>query len=130
MDKDDEVPAGMVRVRDGDVTVELSPLGRQPSVRIPDYWMDRYEVTNKQFKQFVDAGGYRKPEYWKQPFVENGVRLSWKEAMPRFHDKTGRPGPLNWELGEYPTGEPEYPVTGISWYEAAAYAEFAGKSLP
>ena len=37
----------------------------------PDYWMDRYEVTNKKYKEFVDAGGYRKPEFWKVPFVEN-----------------------------------------------------------
>ena len=33
-------------------------------------------------------------------------------------------------MGDYPEGQGDYPVTGISWYEAAAYAEFAGKSLP
>jgi eukaryotic-like serine/threonine-protein kinase len=41
-----------------------------------------------------------------------------------------RPGPSTWELGEYPEGQDDYPVTGVSWYEAAAYAEFAGRSLP
>jgi len=92
--------------------------------------MDRFEVTNSEFKQFVEAGGYRKPEYWKQPFVENGKTLSWEEAMSRFRDKAGRPGPATWELGNYPEGQGNYPVTGVSWYEAAAYAEFAGKSLP
>ena len=35
-----------------------------------------------------------------------------------------------WEAGHYPAGQADYPVTGVSWYEAAAYAEFAGKSLP
>jgi formylglycine-generating enzyme required for sulfatase activity len=46
---------------------------RSPSeVQIANYWLDRYEVTNKDFKQFVDAGGYRKAELWKQPFLENG----------------------------------------------------------
>jgi eukaryotic-like serine/threonine-protein kinase len=125
------VPDGMVRVPGGEVSVKLPGIQRAVSVvNLPDYWMDRYEVTNREFKQFVDAGGYRKPEYWKQPFVENGKILSWEEAMSRFRDKAGRPGPTTWELGNYPEGQGDYPVTGVSWYEAAAYAEFTGKSLP
>ena len=40
------------------------------------------------------------------------------------------PGPATWEFGTYPEGKDDYPVSGVSWYEAAAYAEFAGKSLP
>ena len=125
------VPDGMVRVPGGEVSVKLPGIETPVSVvNLPDYWMDRYEVTNREFKQFVDAGGYRKPEYWKQPFVENGKILSWEEAMPRFRDKAGRPGPITWELGNYPEGQGDYPVTGVSWYEAAAYAEFTGKSLP
>jgi len=50
--------------------------------------------------------------------------------MAAFHDKTGRTGPAAWEQGEYPHGQDDLPVSGVSWYEAAAYAEFAGKSLP
>ena len=50
--------------------------------------------------------------------------------MSLFRDKTGRPGPSTWELGSYPQGQGDYPVTGVSWYEAAAFAEFAGKSVP
>jgi eukaryotic-like serine/threonine-protein kinase len=125
------VPDGMVRVPGGEVDVKLPGIESAGStVNLPDYWMDRYEVTNRAFKQFVDAGGYRKREYWKQPFVENGKILSWEEAMSRFRDKAGRPGPTTWELGNYPEGQGDYPVTGVSWYEAAAYAEFTGKSLP
>ncbi len=124
------VPVGMVRIPGGSVTPETPALEHLPSVEVPDYWMDRFEVANEQFKQFVDAGGYQKPGYWKQPFVEDGRKLSWEEAMPKFRDKTGRPGPSTWELGNYPEGQGEYPVTGVSWYEAAAYAEYAGKSLP
>jgi len=92
--------------------------------------MDRYEVTNKEFKQFIDAGGYRKPEYWKEPFVESGRTFSFREAMTKFRDKTGRQGPSTWEVGDYPEGQADYPVTGVSWYEGAAYAEYTGKSLP
>lgn len=94
------------------------------------YWMDQYEVSNKEFKKFVDAGGYRNQKYWKVPFIKDGRELSFDEALKYFHDATGRPGPLQWEVGSYAHGEDDYPVTGVSWYEAAAYAEFAGKSLP
>jgi dienelactone hydrolase len=50
--------------------------------------------------------------------------------MTRFRDSTGRTGPATWELGSFPEGRADFPVGGISWFEAAAYAEFAGKSLP
>jgi dienelactone hydrolase len=50
--------------------------------------------------------------------------------MSRFRDRTGRPGPATWELGSFPEGRAKFPVSGVSWYEAAAYAEFVGKSLP
>jgi eukaryotic-like serine/threonine-protein kinase len=101
-----------------------------PELELRDYWIDQHEVTNRQFKQFLDQGGYQKRDYWKQNFVRDGKHLSWEEAMALFRDAAGRPGPKDWIQGEYPKGQDEYPVTGISWYEAAAYAEFAGKNLP
>src|SRR5216683_3022438 len=97
---------------------------------LKDFWIDQYEVTNRQFKAFVDQGGYQKRDYWKFDFVRDSKHLSWGEAMALFKDAAGRPGPKDWIQGEYPKGQDDYPVTGISWYEAAAYAEFAGKSLP
>jgi eukaryotic-like serine/threonine-protein kinase len=130
LDANGTIPEGMVRIRGGTVSLELLGFPDLPPIEIPDYWMDRYEVTNKQFKQFVDSGGYQKPGYWKEAFIENGRTLSWEEAMLRFKDKTGRPGPSTWEIGNFPEGEADYPVTGVSWYEAAAYAEYAGKDLP
>lgn len=89
-----------------------------------------YEVTNRQFKAFVDHGGYQERAYWKQEFRENGKKLTWDEAMAMFDDAAGRPGPKTWIQAEYPKGQDDFPVTGVSWYEAAAYAEYAGKSLP
>src|SRR5882672_7906777 len=118
------VPQGMVWVPPTPAT-EI-----QPSISLPGFWMDRYEVTNRQFKEFVDAGGYRKPEYWKEPFLKEGHPLSWEQAMLEFHDLTGRPGPANWTLGAYTEGTADLPAAGVSWYEAMAYAEFAGKALP
>jgi DNA-binding winged helix-turn-helix (wHTH) protein/dienelactone hydrolase len=118
-------PPGMVRVEGGEPLIPGIP-----KVRIPEYWIDKYEVTNKEYKRFIDAGGYRRRELWKHPFEKDGRTLSWEEAMAELRDTTGRPGPATWEAGIYPKGHAEHPVGGVSWYEAAAYAEFSGKSLP
>jgi len=119
------VPPGMVRVVGGHDPVRLGLAGE-----LDDYWIDRFEITNGQFKEFVDRGGYRRRDYWREPFIEGGRSLSWEAAVGRFHDATGRPGPATWKSGTYPDGQAEFPVGGVSWYEAAAYAAFAGKSLP
>jgi formylglycine-generating enzyme required for sulfatase activity/tRNA A-37 threonylcarbamoyl transferase component Bud32 len=97
---------------------------------VPDFWIDQYEVTNRQFNQFVSAGGYRNPKLWRQPFIKNGHALTFEEATAEFTDSTGRPGPATWQFSTYPEGRDDFPVNGLSWYEAAAYAEFVGKSLP
>ncbi|MGA7926698.1 MAG: protein kinase [Candidatus Sulfotelmatobacter sp.] len=125
LDPDGSLPPGMVRVLGGHFQ-----WGSAKPVDLSDYLMDKYEVTNREFKKFVDSGGYGKREYWKEPFVKDGHTLTWDEAMKEFRDRTGRPGPANWEQGDYPQGQDDYPVGGVSWYEASAYAEFAGKSLP
>jgi eukaryotic-like serine/threonine-protein kinase len=117
--------AGMVRVPGGE-----SAHGRMTPVVLPAFWVDRHEVTNAAFKRFLDAGGYSEPRYWKTPFVDGARTVPFEEAMERFRDATGRPGPAGWELGSYPDGQAGHPVGGISWFEAAAYAEFAGKRLP
>lgn len=105
----------------------LDDLAAEPTTA---FLMDRHEVTNRDFKRFVDAGGYTTRSYWKPPFVDGGTTLSWEDGIARFVDRTGRPGPASWEVGAYPDGHDELPVSGVSWYEAAAYAEWAGKSLP
>jgi cephalosporin-C deacetylase-like acetyl esterase len=107
--------------------------GAEPAVApaaAEEFWIDKYEGTNHQFKEFVDAGGYQKREYWKEPFFKDGKPLTWDEAMALFRDRAGRPGPATWEFGTYAEGKEDFPVSGVSWYEAAAYAEFSGKSLP
>jgi formylglycine-generating enzyme required for sulfatase activity len=129
----------------GTFSVELRPESETPpdmvwvptapdtfgaGVALPGFWLSRYEVTNAQFKRFVDSGGYQNGEYWTEPIVRDGRRLSRPEAVAFFRDRTGRPGPAGWELSAFPAGAERLPVTGISLYEAAAYAAFAGESLP
>lgn len=95
-----------------------------------NYYLDKFEVTNAEYKKFIAAGGYQDKRYWKHTIEKDNKTLAWDEAIAMFTDKTGRPGPSTWQAGDYPNGEEDYPVSGISWYEAAAYAEFAGKELP
>jgi serine/threonine protein kinase/dienelactone hydrolase len=120
LDKKGSIPPNMVRV--ASTNVGEATLG--------DFVIDKYEVTNKDYKAFIDKGGYRNQEYWKQKFIKNGKELTWEEAMAEFVDQTGRPGPATWRAGDYPEGRQDYPVSGVSWYEAAAYADFSGKTLP
>jgi eukaryotic-like serine/threonine-protein kinase len=101
-----------------------------PGVQVAEFLLDRYEVTNRKYQEFVNAGGYRRRELWQQPFVSNDKTLTWDQAMATFLDQTGRPGPAGWQLGQFPEGQGDLPVTGVSWFEAAAYAHFAGKRLP
>lgn len=116
----------------------LDPKGTIPDsmVRIPasaaagiatDFLIDRHEVTNRQFKQFVDKGAYRQEWIWGGAV---GFGRSWKEKTAGFVDSTQKPGPRFWENGNYADGEGDLPVVGISWAEAAAYARFREKRLP
>jgi len=127
--EDNRVPEGTIAVDSGGFITAL--VGMSPnSMELDQFFIDRTEVTNRAFKEFIDAGGYSKPEFWKPEVKKDGKAISWIEAMRAFVDRTGRPGPSTWELGGYPEGQDDYPVSGVSWFEAAAYAEFRGKSLP
>lgn len=130
-----------------DIFITLSPEGTLPSgmvlvsggsaqtagdgvVELPPFYLDVFEVTNRDYQRFVDAGGYSTREYWTEPFVRNGREITWDEAMREMRDSTGYAGPASWRLGTYPDGQDDLPVQGVSWYEAAAFARFAGKRLP
>ena len=81
------------------------------TVYLDAFYMDVYEVTNAQYKQFVDA----KPEWGK-------------DRIPRsYHD--GNYLKL-WNRNNYPPGKGNHPVVYVSWYGAMAYAKWAGKRLP
>jgi predicted esterase len=123
-DSPESLPEGMVRVP-GEL---ISLNGRQIEIR--DFYIDRFEVSNSQFKEFIDSGAYQKQDLWAHEFLKNGEILSWDQAMVEFVDKTGRPGPSTWEAGSYPDGKEAHPVAGVSWYEAAAYARFKNRDLP
>ena len=118
------LPEGMVYSPGGPVATANG------AVSLQEFFIDRYEVTNRKYKEFVQSGGYRNRDYWTEPFVKDGRVVSFDDALAEFRDATGRPGPATWELGSYPEGQDDLPVHGVSWYEAAAFARFARKMLP
>jgi dienelactone hydrolase len=129
--REQDTPPDMVRAAALSTAVGLSiiPGSDLQSFSFPAFWIDRSEVTNREYKKFVDAGGYERRDLWTQPITKNGHTLSWDESRALFRDATGRPGPATWQGGTYPAGQDDFPVTGVSWYEAHAYLTFAGKQM-
>ena len=82
LDPESRLPATMVRV----------PGFTLAGVNYADYFMDRYEVTNREYKAFVDAGGYGNRTYWTDPFLNGQAEVAWADAMALFKDETGRTG--------------------------------------
>ncbi len=128
------LPPGMVPVRaaSGNESYGLFVPGLEQveNLTLGEFLMAETEVTNREYAAFVQEGGYADPACWRHPFVERGTELTFEEAMARFTDATGRPGPATWDAGTYPPGSEDLPVGGVSWFEAAAYACFKGYSLP
>lgn len=125
-----EIPEKMVFVPGGDYQLVSWKKPANAQVHLSDFFIDRYEISNQEFKEFVSAGGYVKKEFWKFPVIKDGKATEWEAAVANFKDKTGLPAPRSWVNQTFPEGKAEHPVTDITWYEAAAYAEFRGKSLP
>jgi formylglycine-generating enzyme required for sulfatase activity len=68
----------------------------QRKVYLDSYYIDKFEVTNVQYREFMRATGHKPPRDWS----------------------------------DYDTSRLKHPVVGVSWYDAVAYAEWAGKRLP
>ena len=120
---------GMVRIAAENWTTYDAFIGWIGPYDLPEHEIDQYEVTNRDYQKFVDSGGYEKAANWPV-FERDGKTVPWAEAISAFRDTTGRPGPATWAAGHFPAGKEDFPVAGVSWYEAAAYAAYAGKSLP
>ena len=104
--------AGAVFLRGSTAYKNEMPVSK---VRLSSYWIDIYPVTNSRYQRFIDVKGYEKPEYW----TEKGW-LFVQQLPEKF--------PLYWNSPRW--NQPEQPVTGVSWWEAMAFAQFEGKQLP
>jgi eukaryotic-like serine/threonine-protein kinase len=123
-------PEEMVPVPGGEYRMVAWQRPTDEKAQLDDFYIDRHEVSNREYKEFIAAGGYLRREFWKYPFSKDGKALTWEQAMDQFKGPTGLPQPRGWTNQNFPDGKADFPVTGISWYEAAAYAEFRGKQLP
>lgn len=98
------VPNGMVLIPGGESVMgknlpnaDFSPAH---TVLIDSFYIDIHEVTNREYKTFCDATGYKLPEFWNMDIFRCGEKY------------------------------PEHPVVGVSWFDAKKYAAWAGKRLP
>jgi iron(II)-dependent oxidoreductase len=85
------------------------------------FLLARYLVTNAQYQNFVDVGGYSELELWD--------REIWPHLID-FKDQTEEPGPRFWRKARHNRSLAEHPVVGICYYEASAYSRWAGFRLP
>src|SRR5688500_4018973 len=60
-----------------------------------DYFMDRYEVTNREYKAFVDGGGYTNRTYWTPSFVKGGSEIAWEQQWPCLRTRPVAQGPVH-----------------------------------
>ena len=109
------IPAGEFQMGSNDVEGDKI---EQPvhTVYVDAFYMDIHEVTNAQYKKFIDANPQWQKGHWWQT---NRIKR-------RFHNRNYL---KDWDGNNYPDGKGDHPVK-VSWYAAMAYAQWASKRLP
>ena len=125
----DEAVAGFAFMPGRDSRIMWFPGIDLGQISFGSFWISKTEVSNKEYQEFVNQGGYTNPDYWDFPVTVDSTELSF-DAVNTFTGKFGKPGPANWSYGRFAADQGELPVTGISWFEARAYARFRKMHLP
>lgn len=96
-----------------------SPEKEKPAhtVYVDGFYMDKYLVTNEQYREFVDAN----------PQWNNLGMYNFQFILRKFRDSDYL---KNWHKGKYPQGKDDHPVNWVSWHAAMAYSQWVGKRLP
>jgi gamma-glutamyl hercynylcysteine S-oxide synthase len=120
-------PGALVEIGTDDRSAAYDNERGRHVVRLDPFWIDVSPVTNAQYQRFIAAHGYTRREYWSEAgwnwLQQSGVRAPkyWSDVagawITRRMDQSGPIDPL-------------HPVCHVCYYEAEAFARFAGKRLP
>ncbi|WP_129842056.1 ergothioneine biosynthesis protein EgtB [Streptomyces sp. RFCAC02] len=97
------------------------------TAHVAPFWLDTVPVTNADYQRFIDAGGYDDPRWWHPDGRRHLRRTGWN--APAFWRRSGTRW-LRRRFGRTEPVPPDEPVVHVSWYEADAYARWAGRRLP
>jgi serine/threonine protein kinase len=117
-----EVSGYWCYVRDGTYRIGAWEKGEPGTlITLPVFWIGRFPITVAQYETFIESGGY-----------ESSAQPWWTRAGWEWKNKTDRTLPLQWDDADY--NGPKQPITGVSWYEAVAFANWLthrlGETLP
>lgn len=112
------VPEGFVSLPQ---TISDEPGAPEVDVETEPFLIARHCVTNLQYQKFVDSGAYGELEFWPKDI--------WP-CLVGFRDLTDQAAPRFWRNARHDRRFSDHPVVGISYYEALAYARWAGCRLP
>lgn len=122
------VPGGPFVMGTDDRALALDNERGAHEVEVPDFYLDRVPVTNRAFLEFVEDGGYAREDLWEP---EGWRWIQDQEITTPKH--WYQPDPHSWWTQRFGFDEPlplDHPVVHVCWYEADAFARWAGKRLP
>ncbi|MHB1596678.1 MAG: ergothioneine biosynthesis protein EgtB [Streptosporangiaceae bacterium] len=97
-------------------------------VKVPSFYLDTTPVTNAAYARFIADGGYDNPRWWTTAGWDHRQRAGL--VAPQFWQRDGAGGWLRRRFGVLEPVPPAEPVLHVCWYEADAYARWAGRRLP
>ncbi|WP_165986008.1 ergothioneine biosynthesis protein EgtB [Streptomyces sp. YIM 98790] len=100
------------------------------TVELPAFWLDTTPVTNAAYLEFIEAGGYQDPRWWHPEGWAHRQRAGLESPQFWLRDGSSSSHWLRRRFGRTEPLPPDEPVLHVCWYEADAYARWAGRRLP